>query len=135
MISGFEFTAGEGTGAMTNIVLRIMINALSIGAAIQLVDGIVFTGEWWKIIIIGLVFGVVNTLIKPIVTFFSFPLIILTLGIFTLVVNALMLMLTAYLSGPLDLGLQIHGFWPAFWGAIIASIVNMLLGWISGANR
>ncbi|HMK43270.1 MAG TPA: phage holin family protein [Dissulfurispiraceae bacterium] len=120
---------------MTNIVLRIMINALSIGAAIQLVDGIVFTGEWWKIIIIGLVFGVVNTLIKPIVTFFSFPLIILTLGIFTLVVNALMLMLTAYLSGPLDLGLQIHGFWPAFWGAIIASIVNMLLGWISGANR
>jgi len=135
MISGFEFTAGKGTGAMTNIVLRIMINALSIGAAIQLVDGIVFTGEWWKIIIIGLVFGVVNTLIKPIVTFFSFPLIILTLGIFTLVVNALMLMLTAYLSGPLDLGLQIHGFWPAFWGAIIASIVNMLLGWISGANR
>jgi putative membrane protein len=120
---------------MTNFILRIMINALAIAAAVKLVDGIIFTGEWWKIILVGLVFGVVNTLIKPVVTFFSLPLIVLTLGIFTIVVNALMLMLTAYLSRPLDLGLSIAGFWPALWGAVIVSVVSILLSWISGVRR
>lgn len=120
---------------MASFVMRIMINALAIAAAIKLVDGITFTGEWWKIILIGLVFGVVNTLIKPLVTLFSLPLIVLTLGIFTLVVNALMLMLTAYLSGPFGLGFQVAGFWPALWGSIIASVVSILLSWISGVRR
>jgi putative membrane protein len=120
---------------MSYFIMRIMINALAIAAAIKLVSGIEFTGEWWKIIIIGLIFGIVNTLIKPIVTLFSLPLIILTLGIFTLVVNALMLLLTAYFSEPFGLGLQISGFWPAFWGSIIVSIVSLLLSWISGVNR
>ncbi|HSW63650.1 MAG TPA: phage holin family protein [Dissulfurispiraceae bacterium] len=120
---------------MTNFILHIMINALAIAAAVRLVNGIEFTGEWWKIIIVGLVFGVINTLIKPVVTFFSLPLIVLTLGIFTIVVNALMLMLTAYLSNPLDLGFSIAGFWPACWGAIIVSIISILLSWISGAKR
>jgi putative membrane protein len=112
-----------------------MINALAIAAAIKLVDGISFTGEWWKIIMVGLVFGVVNTLIKPVITLFSLPLIVLTLGIFTLVVNALMLMLSAYLSGPFGLGLQIAGFWPALWGSIIVSVVSILLSWISGVKQ
>ncbi len=109
-----------------------MINALSIAAAIKLVDGITFTGEWWKMIIIGAVFGIVNSLIKPITMFFTFPLIIFTLGLFTLVVNALMLIITAGLSGPLHLGLKIDGFWPAFWGALIVSVVSMLLSWLTG---
>lgn len=120
---------------MAAFVMRIMINALAIAAAIKLVDGISFSGEWWKIILIGLVFGVVNSLIKPVVTLFSLPLIVLTLGIFTLVVNALMLMLTAYLSGPFGLGMQIAGFWPALWGSIIVSIVSIVLSWVSGVKR
>ncbi len=109
-----------------------MINALSIAAAIKLVDGITFTGKWWKMIIIGAIFGIVNSLIKPFLMIFSLPLIILTLGLFTLVVNALMLVITATLSGPLHLGLQIDGFWPAFWGALIVSIVSMLLSRLTG---
>jgi putative membrane protein len=120
---------------MAQLVLRVMINALSIAAAIKLVDGLTFTGEWWKIIIIGAVFGIVNSLLKPIMMFFTFPLIILTLGIFTLVVNALMLIITAKLSGPFHLGFQIHGFWAAFWGALIVSIVSMVLSWITGIKR
>jgi putative membrane protein len=120
---------------MAQLILRVMINAISIAAAIKLVDGLTFTGEWWKMIIIGAVFGIVNSLLKPIMMFFTFPLIILTLGIFTLVVNALMLIITAKLSGPFHLGFQIHGFWAAFWGALIVSIVSMLLSWITGVKR
>ncbi len=117
---------------MTYLILKIMINALSITAAVKFIDGITFTGDWWKMIIIGAVFGIVNSLIKPLVKFFTFPLIILTLGFFTLIINALMLVITEALSGPLNLGLQIKGFWPAFWGAFIVSIVSMLLSWLTG---
>jgi len=116
-------------------IVRIMINALSIGIAVKLVNGITFTGEWWKMIIIGIIFGLVNSLIKPIVAFFSLPLIILTLGIFVIIINALMLFLTAKLSVPFNLGLHIDGFWPALWGAIIISIVSILLSWIAGMGR
>jgi putative membrane protein len=112
-----------------------MINALSITAAIKLINGITFTGEWWKMIIIGAIFGIVNSILKPILMVFSLPLLILTLGLFTFVVNALLLLITAKLSGPLHLGLQINGFWPAFWGALIVSIVSMFLSWITGVKR
>jgi putative membrane protein len=111
-----------------------MINALSIMAAVKLVNGITFSGEWWKMILIGAIFGLVNSLIKPLVKLFTLPLIILTLGLFTLVVNALMLAITAGLSGPFDLGLHIKGFWPAFWGAFIVSIVSILLSCLTGAK-
>ena len=120
---------------MAYLILRIMINALSIAAAVKVVNGITFTGEWWKMIIIGAVFGVVNSLIKPLVSLFTLPLIILTLGLFTLIVNTLMLLITEGLSGPLSLGLQITGFWPAFKGALIISIVSILLSWLTGLRN
>lgn len=120
---------------MTYLILRITINALAIAAAVKLVEGITFTGEWWKMIIIGAVFGIVNSLIKPVVTFFTFPLIILTLGLFTLIVNTLMLIITVELSEPLRLGLQINSFWSAFKGALIISIVSMLLSWLTGLKN
>lgn len=120
---------------MAKLILRIMINALSLAAAVKLVDGIAFTGQWWKMIIVGAVFGVVNALIKPLVTVFSLPLIIFSLGLFTFVINALMLMLTAALSGTFDLGLEIHGFWPALWGALIISLVSTFLNWITGVRK
>src|SRR4030042_1452177 len=120
---------------MAYIILRVMINALSIVAAVKLVEGITFSGQWWKMIITGAIFGLVNSLIKPIVTLFTFPFIILTLGIFTLIINTLMLIITSHLSESLDLGLQIKGFWPAFWGAIIVSIVSMILSWLTGVKK
>jgi putative membrane protein len=86
-------------------------------------------------IIIGMVFGIVNSLIRPIVKFFTFPFIILTLGLFTFIINTLMLLLTESLSETFNLGLQIHGFWPAFWGALIISIVSTLLSWLTGAKE
>jgi putative membrane protein len=120
---------------MQQIFLRLVINALSLAAAIKMINGITFTGEWWKIIIIAAVFGFVNALIKPVVQLFTIPLIILTLGLFTLVINATMLGITAALSGPLNLGLHINGFWPALWGALVISLVSMMLSWITGAGN
>lgn len=120
---------------MAYFLLRIMINALSIGVAVKLVDGITFTGEWWKMIIIGIIFGIVNSIIKPIISFFSLPLIVLTLGIFILVINALMLIITAKISIPFNLGLQIDGFMPAIWGAIIISVISLLLSWFAGIAK
>ncbi len=117
---------------MSYLILRVMINALSIVIAVRLVDGLSFTGEWWKMIIVGAVFGLVNSVIKPVVKLFSIPFIILTLGLFTLIINTLMLALTASLSDTFHLGFHIRGFWPAFWGAIIVSVVSMLLSWITG---
>ena len=120
---------------MTYLILKIIINALSIAIAVKLVDGITFSGEWWKMIIIGAVFGIVNSLIRPIVKFFTFPFIILTLGLFTFIINALMLLLTESLSESFSLGLQIHGFWPALWGALIVSIVSTFLSWLTGLKE
>ncbi len=120
---------------MSYLILRVMINALSIVIAVKLVDGLSFTGEWWKMIIVGAVFGLVNSVIKPVVKLFSIPFIILTLGLFTLIINTLMLALTASLSDTFHLGFHIRGFWPAFWGAIIVSVVSMLLSWITGLRH
>ena len=120
---------------MQHMLLRLTINALSLAAAITLIDGISFAGEWWKILIVAAIFGLANAMIKPILQVFTFPLIIVTLGLFTLVINATMLAITASLSGPLHLGFHINGFWPALWGALVISIVSMVLTWIAGINR
>lgn len=120
---------------MSYLILRIMINALSIVIAVKLVDGLSFAGEWWKMIIVGAIFGLVNSVIKPVVKLFSIPFIILTLGLFTLVINTLMLALTASLSDTFHLGFHIRGFWSAFWGAIIVSIVSMVFSWLTGLRQ
>ncbi|MCX7914139.1 MAG: phage holin family protein [Thermodesulfovibrionales bacterium] len=120
---------------MAYLALRIMINALSIGVAVKLVDGITFTGEWWKMIIIGLIFGIVNSIIKPIITFFSLPLLVFTLGVFMLVINALMLLLTAKLSSPFNLGFHVDGFIPALIGSIIISIISFILSLFASLGR
>jgi putative membrane protein len=120
---------------MQQMLLRLIINALSLAAAIKMINGITFTGEWWKVIVIAAIFGLINAMIKPVIQLFTIPLIILTLGLFTLVINATMLAITAALSGPLHLGLHINGFWPALWGALVISLVSMVLSWITGMNR
>ncbi|MGV9947311.1 phage holin family protein [Rhodococcus aetherivorans] len=120
---------------MINFLVRLVLNAVAIWLAAQWVSGIDFTGsgtaaanEIISLLVIALVFTVVNAFVKPLVQLLSLPLLILTLGLFTLVVNALMLLLTAWLSEFTDYGLTVEGFWTAFWGALIISIVNWVLG-------
>jgi putative membrane protein len=104
------------------------MNTIAIMLAIKFVPGISYSGEWWGILIVGVIFGLVNTFIRPFIKLFTFPLLILTLGLFTFVINALMLSLTSWLSDQFQLGFNVEGFRPAFWGALVISIVSLVLG-------
>jgi putative membrane protein len=93
-----------------------------------LVNGLEFEGDWWEFLVVAAIMGLANAVAKPILTFFSLPFIVVTLGLFLLVVNALVLQLVVWMSGPdvLDLGLSSTGFfWATFWGSIVVS----LAGW------
>ncbi len=111
-----------------SIILRLLINAAALYVATRFVDGITFTGTPAALIGVALVFGIVNTLVKPIVQFFSFPFIIVTLGLFLLVINAVMLMVTSGLSRSLGLGFTVRGFGAALIGSVVVSITSLVLG-------
>ncbi len=110
-----------------SFLIRWIVNAAALWVATRLVPGVEFSGGWLPFLGVALVFGVVNAFIRPIAKILTFPLIILTLGIFSLVVNGFMLWLTGALSSALDLGFHVRGFWAAFFGALVVSIVSTLL--------
>lgn len=118
------------------LLIRLIINAVAIWLAAAWVDKIDIVspaenGNGGKIIVliaVALVFTVVNALVKPIVKLLSLPLVIVTLGLFLLVINALMLWLTAKITETTDYGLRVDGFWAAVIGGIIVSLVNWVLG-------
>ena len=103
-------------------IIQIFSNALAIFLAAYLVPGIVFTGDVLTLIIAGLVLGLINFFIRPILKIISAPLIILSLGLFTLVINIFLLWVLTYLVPEL----VITGFWSYFWGVLIISLVNIL---------
>ncbi|GAA1402828.1 MULTISPECIES: phage holin family protein [Kitasatospora] len=114
---------------MKGFAIKTLINAAAIWVAAWIVSGITLTGDDWQhktltVLAVALVFGVVNWLIKPVVQLFSLPLFILTLGLFTFIVNALMLWLTSWASDKLDLDFHVDGFWSALFGALIVSLVS-----------
>lgn len=110
---------------MTNLVIRIVINAIALWVAAYLLPGIHLTDNVVGLLVVALVFGVVNALIKPIVSILTCPINVLTLGLFTLVINALMLMLTGALVG--SERFSVGGFWWALVGALVVSVVSLVL--------
>lgn len=113
-------------------LIWVVVNALALAAAAWLLDGIDVAGESTSeeavtLILVALIFGVVNAIVEPIVKLFSIPFILLTLGLFLLVINALMLMLTDWISGLFDLGFTVDGFWTALLGGIIITIATWIL--------
>jgi putative membrane protein len=111
-----------------SFLIRLLVNAAALWAATELVSGVRYTDRGWLPFLgVALVFGFVNAFIRPVAKILTFPLIILTLGIFALVVNGLMLWLTSSLSDALGLGFHVDGFWAAFWGAIVVSIISTVL--------
>lgn len=108
-------------------VVRLLVNAAALWVATRIVSGVTYAGSWLAFLGVALVFGFVNAFIRPIAKILAFPFIILTLGLFALVVNGLMLWLTSALSGALDLGFHVGGFWAAFWGALVVSLVSTAL--------
>jgi putative membrane protein len=114
------------------LLTRLVVNALALGVAVWLFDGITLTGgsdtdKLVKLLIVGAIFGLVTSVVRPIVSFFSLPLIILTLGLMLLVINALMLLLTSKIAGSVDLGFHVDGFWVALFGSIVISLASMIL--------
>lgn len=111
---------------MRNLVIRILVNALALWAAAQVVGGITLSESLGDILWVALVFGLVNAVLKPIVMLLALPVLFLTLGLFTLIINACLLLLT----GALTDALVVDGFIPALVGSIVISIVSMVLAWI-----
>lgn len=108
-------------------VVRLLINAAALWVATRLVPGVSYAGGWIAFLGVALIFGVVNTVIGFITKLLTFPLILVTLGLFIFVINGLMLWLTSAVSGALGLGFRVEGFWPAFWGALVVTIVSTAL--------
>ena len=84
-----------------NRVIGILVNAAALWVAVQIVPGLDFSGEIWKLLVVAIIFGLINAFIKPILVIFSLPITVMTLGLFLLVINALLLMLTGWISGSL----------------------------------
>lgn len=109
------------------LLLRLLINAAALWAATYFVPGVTHRGGIGSLLAVALIFGLVNAVVRPIAKLFSFPVLILTLGLFTFVLNALMLWLTSALSGALGLGFHVSGFVPAFLGSLVITIVSLVL--------
>ena len=121
---------------LLNFALQTVINAVALWVAAWAIPGITFGGGSTAkvietVVIVALIFGIVNFFIKPILKLITLPLIILTLGLFVFIVNALMLQLTSWLAGKFDLAFHVeHFFWDAVFGGLIITFVSMLLSFI-----
>jgi putative membrane protein len=114
---------------MNKFILRWFINAVALWAAVQVVPGIhqVPDTNWTSYIWLALIFGFLNALLRPLLKFLTCPLIILTLGLFTLVINTFMFWLTGVVGSNFGVGFTVDGFWPAFLGGLIVSLVSVVL--------
>jgi putative membrane protein len=114
------------------LILRLLANAAALAVATFLLSGISLTaptteGKVVTLLVVALIFGVLNAVVKPVFTVVTVPLVLLTLGLFLLVINALMLLLTSWVSDRVGLGWSVEGFGSAVLGAIIVSVVSFLL--------
>lgn len=122
------------SASVISFIVRIIVNGLALWVATEIVSGVDITSDGsttdqvLTLLVIALIFALVNAIIKPIVQFFTFPLFIVTLGLFTFIVNALMLWLTGWIAEQLDIPFEVDGFfWAAVLGALVVSFVSWLL--------
>ena len=138
---------------MIDLLVKIVINAIAVYVAVLVVPQIQFPaadnllkfeGNWWQVIVVAVILAVINTYVKPIVKALSFPITLLTVGLFSLVLNALLLLLVAFIAKQLDVAFTIGGFPPNFTadafvgallGAIVISIVSIGLGMLDRGRR
>ena len=131
---------------MSELIVKVVINAVGVWAAIQLIPQIEFNygSDWWKLLAVALILALVNSYIKPILKVLSFPITLLTLGLFAFVLNALLLLLVAFVSVQLGLNFTIGGYPPHFTadsfigallGSIVISIVSTILGMVNAGRR
>jgi putative membrane protein len=123
----------------------LLTTAIAVAVAAWLIDGIRFTGpkEWpdefteklLPLLLVALILGIVTSFVKPILTILSIPFIIVTLGLFLLVINAAMLRLTSWLAGELEIGFRVTGWWPAIGGAIVITLTTWVVDAVVGEKR
>ena len=121
-------------------LLRLVVGAIATAAAVWFIPGIRVVAEsdqQYVLILLGVaaIMGVVNAVVKPFTQVLSFCLVLLTFGLFLLVINAAMLLLTAWVAQKFGIGFFVDGFWPALWGSIIISVVSSLLGGAYGSEK
>jgi putative membrane protein len=112
---------------MLKFLTRWFVTSIALYAAVQLVPGITYEGGWTTLAGMALVFGLVNAIVRPILTLLSCPLIVLTMGVFILIINGGMLLLASRLAGVFGVNFYVNGFAPAFWGALVVSVVSFFL--------
>lgn len=120
---------------MARFLVRLVINALALLAAVKLVPGLIFEGGPLALLGVALVFGILNAIVRPILMLLTCPMLILTLGLFTFVLNALVLSMTAFFSDALGLHFQAPLFLPAFLGALVVTLVSTVLSWLLPDRR
>ncbi|MBE0681859.1 MAG: phage holin family protein [Anaerolineales bacterium] len=115
---------------MTKFLIRWAINAVALYVAVLVVPGIDYIGEWTGILWLALIFGLLNALVRPLLKFLTCPLIILTLGLFTFVINTVLLMLTSNIGQSFGISFTVDGFWQALLGSIVISLVSIFMSLI-----
>ncbi|MHB8776746.1 MAG: phage holin family protein [Anaerolineales bacterium] len=115
---------------MTKFLIRWAINAIALYVAVQIVPGIRFSGVWTGILWLALIFGLLNALVRPLLKFLTCPLIILTLGLFSILINTALLLLTGTIAQSFGIGFTVDGFWQAVLGSLVISFVSVIMSLI-----
>jgi putative membrane protein len=123
----------------------LVTTAVAVAVATLIIKGIYFTGpahgqeeikhKLVPLLLVALILGVVTSFVKPVLTILSIPFIIVTLGLFLLVINAALLKLTSWFADKLDIGFHVEGFWPAVGGAIVITVVTWIADGVIGESR
>jgi putative membrane protein len=116
-------------------LIRWLINTLALYVAVRLLPGLHYDGGPLGLLAVAAIFGIVNSTLRPILTILTCPLVLVTLGLFALVINALMLLFTSWLSTQFDLRFHVDGFGPAFWGGLLIGLVSAVLSVMVGEPR
>lgn len=120
---------------MRSLFVRWLINTLALYVAVQVVPGVDYDGGPLGLLLVAAIFGLVNAVLRPVLTLLTCPLVLVSLGLFLFVINALLLLFTSWLSTPLGLGFHVAGFWPAFWAGLLISLVSLFLSIMVGEKE
>lgn len=122
------------TERLLSLLLRWVLLSFCVWVAAELISGIRYDG-WQSIAIVALILGLLNLYVRPAVTLLTLPLTVLTLGLFLLVVNAAFFLLASWIAGQLDVSFHVDDFWAALLGAIIMSVVGLIVGMFVDPDR
>ena len=115
---------------MTKFILRWVINAVALYLAVFFVPGVNLQGGWTSVLWLALIFGLINAFLRPLLKFLTCPLIFLTLGLFTLLINTFLFWLTGQAGQMFGVGFTVDGFWAAFLGGLVVTVVSVFMSLI-----